>query len=78
MHIRPVERLWRIFQSSCWVWQIPVADISGSWLSGDMIYWVLIRLQNLDDAVFVESPLVEQTDYLLTGVGFSWIFARNL
>lgn len=43
-------------------------------------YWLglYLRYQNLDDAVFVDSPLVSQTDYWFMAVGASWIFSSNM
>ena len=49
-----------------------------SWREGDWIWWTLLRYQNLNGAVFEDSPLVEQKDYYLIGVGFAWVFAQNL
>ncbi|MDH5386981.1 MAG: MipA/OmpV family protein [Gammaproteobacteria bacterium] len=54
------------------------AKIRASWREGDWIWWTLLRYQNLNGAVFEDSPLVEQKDYYLIGVGFAWIFAQNL
>ncbi|MCK5003051.1 MAG: MipA/OmpV family protein [Gammaproteobacteria bacterium] len=54
------------------------ATLSASWRDGNWIWWTLLRYQNLNDAVFEESPLVEEKDYYLVGVGFAWIFAQNL
>ncbi|MCW8830417.1 MAG: MipA/OmpV family protein [Gammaproteobacteria bacterium] len=49
-----------------------------SWREGNWIWWTLLRYQNLNGAVFEDSPLVEQKDYYLVGVGFAWVFAQNL
>ena len=54
------------------------AKLRASWREGDWIWWTLLRYQNLNGAVFEDSPLVEQKDYYLIGVGFAWIFAQNL
>ena len=48
-----------------------------SWREGNWIWWTLLRYQNLNGAVFEDSPLVEQKDYYLLGVGFAWVFAQN-
>ena len=43
-------------------------------------YWLGFygRYQSLSEAVFVESPLVNQKDYWFIAVGASWLFAGNL
>lgn len=43
-------------------------------------YWLglYLRYQNLDDAVFIDSPLVNQKDYWFIALGASWLFAGNL
>ncbi len=43
-------------------------------------YWFgfYIRHQNLTNAVFVDSPLVSDTQYWSTGIGMGWRFAGNL
>lgn len=43
-------------------------------------YWLglYLRYQNLDDAVFVDSPLVNQQDYWFIALGASWLFAGNM
>ena len=54
------------------------AKLRASWREGNWIWWTLLRYQNLNGAVFEDSPLVEEKDYYLVGVGFAWIFAQNL
>ena len=54
------------------------AKVRTSWRQGDWIWWALLRYQNLNGAVFEDSPLVEEKDYYLVGVGFAWVFAQNL
>ena len=54
------------------------AKLRASWREGDWIWWTLLRYQNLNGAIFENSPLVEEKDYYLFGVGFAWIFAQNL
>ena len=54
------------------------AKLRASWREGDWIWWTLLRYQNLYGAVFENSPLVEEKDYYLFGVGFAWVFAQNL
>ena len=54
------------------------AKLRASWREGDWIWWMLLRYQNLNGAVFEDSPLIEEKDYYLVGVGFAWIFAQNL
>jgi len=53
-------------------------DYIANWRTENLIYFALVRYQNLSGAAFEDSPLVEQDDYLLFGVGVTWIFARNL
>lgn len=53
------------------------AKIRASWRTGDWVWWTLLRYQNLNGAVFEESPLVEKKDYYLIGIGFAWVFAQN-
>ena len=38
---------------------------------------VFARYDNLEDAVFVDSPLVETTDYFVYGLAFAWIFTSS-
>ncbi|MCI0507284.1 MAG: MipA/OmpV family protein [Gammaproteobacteria bacterium] len=38
---------------------------------------VFARYDNLEDAVFVDSPLVETRDYFIFGVAFAWIFVTS-
>ena len=54
------------------------ANVRASWREGDWIWWTLLRYQNLNGAVFEDSPLVEEKGYYLFGVGFAWVFAQNL
>lgn len=53
------------------------AHLRASWRESDIIWWTLLRYQNLNGAVFKDSPLVEQKNYYLIGVGFAWIFAQS-
>ena len=53
-------------------------ELGASWREGNWIWWTFMRYQNLNGAVFEDSPLVEQNDYYLVGIGFAWIFAQNL
>lgn len=52
--------------------------LRASWREGYWIWWTLLRYQNLNGAVFEDSPLVEEKDYYMVGVGFAWVFAQNL
>ena len=36
-----------------------------------------VRYDNLDDAVFADSPLVDTTDYYAVGIALSWIFYNS-
>lgn len=53
------------------------AKVRASYRSGNWILWVLARHTALNDAAFVDSPLVEQKNYNLFAVGFAWVFAQN-
>lgn len=48
-----------------------------SYRSGDFWYGGFVRYFNLDDAQFVDSPLVKTTHSLIAGVGIAWIFASS-
>ena len=53
-------------------------DYIANWRSEDFIFWGLLRYQNLQGTAFQDSPLIEQKDYLMFGVGVTWVFARKL
>jgi outer membrane scaffolding protein for murein synthesis (MipA/OmpV family) len=53
-------------------------DYIATWRTEDLIFWGLLRYQNLAGAAFENSPLIEQKDYWLFGAGITWVFARNL
>jgi len=55
-----------------------VTDLAAAWRQGEIIYWAFLRYRNLNNAVFENSPLVEQKDYLLVGAGVTWVFAQSL
>ena len=52
-------------------------DYLANWRTTDLIFFALLRYQNLEGAAFEDSPLVEQKDYVLVGVGVTWVFAKN-
>ena len=52
-------------------------DLMGNWRQNDFIYFAFLRYQNLSGTEFEDSPLVEQSDYLVVGIGMMWIFADN-
>lgn len=54
------------------------SDLIGNWRHGDLIYWALIRYQKLDKTEFELSPLVEDKNYNMFGIGITWIFASSL
>lgn len=54
------------------------AKLVAGWREGDFIWWTMLNYQNLNGAVFEDSPLVEQKDYYFFGVGLAWVFAQNL
>ena len=53
-------------------------DYIANWRTDNLVFFALIRYQNLAGAEFEDSPLVEQNDYFSFGAGVTWIFARNL
>lgn len=53
-------------------------SLVASWRRNSLIYFASLRYQYLGGSVYEDSPLVEQNDYLLIGVGLSWIFAESL
>ena len=38
---------------------------------------VFARYDNLDNAVFADSPLVQTTDYFIFGIAFAWVFTTS-
>lgn len=53
-------------------------ELVASWRKRDLIYFAWIRYLDIGNAVYADSPLVEQDDYFLIGVGMNWIFAESL
>lgn len=53
------------------------ADVLASWRQRDVIFWALLRYQNLSAAVFEDSPLVERKDYYFVGAGITWVLWQN-
>jgi len=53
-------------------------DVLANWRTDRLIYFAFVRYQNLNGAVFEDSPLVEQKDYFFVGAGVTWVFARSL
>ena len=53
-------------------------SLQAGWRQGNWVWWTLLQYQNLSGTVFEDSPLVEEKDYYLFGVGFAWLFAQNL
>jgi outer membrane protein len=53
-------------------------ELVASWRRRDLIYFAWLRYQDIGNAVYADSPLVEQDDYFLVGVGMNWIFAESL
>ena len=54
-----------------------VLDLRSAWREDDLIFWGLIRYQNLQGAEYENSPLVEDTSYYFIGLGVTWVFAGN-
>lgn len=55
-----------------------VTNLVAGWREGETIYWILVRYRSLNNAVFENSPLVEENDYFLLGAGIIWVFAQSL
>jgi len=53
-------------------------DAIANWRTNDLIYFAVIRYQNLTGAAFENSPLIEQKNYFFIGAGVTWVFARSL
>lgn len=53
-------------------------DYSIRYKTSNFVYWMLLRYQSLNGAVFEDSPLVLKNDYYFVGIGFAWIIADNL
>lgn len=53
-------------------------DYSIRYKTSNFVYWMLLRYQSLNGAVFEDSPLVLKNDYYFVGLGFAWIIADNL
>ena len=51
--------------------------IGASRYFGDFWLGMFVRYDDLNGAVFVDSPLVEQKSSLMGGVALSWIFSRS-
>ena len=43
----------------------------------DLWIGAFIRYDNLNNAEFLESPLVNSHSYLATGIGFTWVFSKS-
>jgi MipA family protein len=52
-------------------------DLMGNWRQDDLIYFAFMRYQNLSGSTFVNSPLVEDTNYFSFGLGMMWIFTDS-
>ena len=44
---------------------------------GDFVIGAFARYDNLDGAVFDDSPLVETENYFITGLFFGWLFSKS-
>lgn len=54
-----------------------VLDLRGSWRQDDIVYWGMVRYQNLNNTAFENSPLVEDEDYYFVAVGITWVLVGN-
>lgn len=54
-----------------------IANLVASWRENNLIYWASLRYRNLNGAVYRNSPLVEDNEYYLFGVGITWVLAGN-
>ncbi len=54
------------------------SDVIANWREQDVIYFALLRYQNLNGAVFEDSPLIESDNYYFLGMGVTWVLAQSL
>jgi len=54
-----------------------VIDLRTTWRQNDILFWGLLRYQNLSHSVIEDSPLIEDQHYYLIGIGISWILAAS-
>lgn len=52
-------------------------ELVASWRRRDLIYFAWMRYQYLGNAVFADSPLVEDNNYFFVGIGLNWLFAES-
>lgn len=54
-----------------------VLDLRASWRQDDIVFWGMVRHLNLNNAVFEDSPLVEDNKYYFVAIGVTWVLAGN-
>lgn len=54
-----------------------VVDASATWRQDNVLYWGIIRYENLHHSVIEDSPLVEDNHYYFLGLGITWIIAAS-
>jgi len=52
-------------------------DLRATWREDNMLFWGIARYQSLSGAAFEDSPLVEDENYFLIGMGVTWIFMSS-
>jgi len=55
-----------------------VIDLHATWRQNDVLFWGILRYQNLNHSAIENSPLVEDKDYYFMGIGITWILAASL
>lgn len=55
-----------------------VVNAVAGWRQDQWLYWLALQYRNLNNTVYENSPLVENKNYLLIGIGVSWVFASSL
>ena len=54
-----------------------VMDFRAAWRQNDVLFWGILRYQNIDHTAFEDSPLVEDNNYYFMGFGITWILAAS-
>jgi MipA family protein len=54
-----------------------VIDLHTTWRQNDILFWGILRYQNLKHSVIQDSPLVEDHNYYFLGLGITWLLASS-
>lgn len=54
-----------------------VIDLSAAWRDDEVLFWGILRYQNLNHSVIQDSPLVEDKNYYFIGIGITWVLASG-